>query len=192
MPQDRPREIRPWPIQSTREGPDLRLFRVRFDALQHPQDHRDFEATVLETPDWANIVAVTSSRQIVLVRQFRFGSREVSLEIPGGLVDPGENPLEAAQRELREETGYTGDRWTSLGCVQPNPAFHTNRCHHFLAQDVEPTDGQSLDPFEDVEVVTSPVEEVLRKVHRGEIQNSLVVTALSRVFDLRDPRVVAP
>jgi 8-oxo-dGTP pyrophosphatase MutT (NUDIX family) len=99
-------------------------------------------------------------------------------------VDPGEEPLAAAQRELREETGYTGGTWHYLGAVEPNPAFHDHLCHHFLALDVEPTHGQALSGGEAIRVELMEEAEVRAAVQSGELRHALALSALSRVFDL--------
>jgi ADP-ribose pyrophosphatase len=119
------------------------------------------------------------------VRQYRFGSGSVTLEIPGGMVDRGEHHRAAAERELREETGHTAAKWTYLGCVEPNPAFHDNLCHHWLAEDAERTHAQGLDAGEDIAIDTLELDDVRARIERGEIRHSLVITALARVIDLR-------
>ncbi|MEM7518969.1 MAG: NUDIX hydrolase, partial [Planctomycetota bacterium] len=124
----------PWPLVSSRSGPNLMLFRARWDVMTNPRNQQDFDRLVLETRDWVNVVARTPEGDFILVRQFRFGTREITTEIPGGVIDPGEEHAETAPRELREETGYTSSKWTYLGSVRPNPAFHDNRCHHWLAE----------------------------------------------------------
>lgn len=176
---------RPWPLLGSRPGPDLKLFRVRHDDRRNPRNGARVRALVLETCDWVNVVAVTPQREIVLVRQFRFGTGEVTLEVPGGLIAPGEAPEAAARRELREETGYVAARFTDLGAVQPNPAFHDNLCHQFLGEDATLEGEPRLDDGEDIAVERLGFEEVRALVARGEIRHSLVLTALARVLDLR-------
>lgn len=185
-----PRAARPWPFHASERGPDLVLFRVRHDRFENPRTGQELRALILETPEWVNVVPVTAGGEILMVRQFRFGTRKLTLEIPGGVVNPGEDPRQGAERELREETGCSAERWTYLGSVEPNPAFHTNRCHHFLATGVQRTSPQELDAGEDIEVLSFPSAKVTEMVAAGEIQNSMVVTALSRVLDLR--RVTLP
>lgn len=163
------------------------LFRPRWDRLRHPKTGLEFDRLVLETPDWVNVVALTEDRRLVLVHQFRFGSGSVTLEIPGGMVDHGEQHEEAARRELREETGFTSARWRYLGAVEPNPAFHDNLCHHWLAEGCQRTHEQGLDSGEDIEIEALPLDLVKQKIGLGEIRHSLVISALSRVIDLSLP-----
>ena len=178
----------PWLRLASEPGEDMLLFRPRWDTLVNPRTSQPMRRLVLEVRDWVNVVALTEDRRMVLVRQFRFGTNAMSLEIPGGVVDRGEAHGDAAQRELREETGYTAERWTSLGAVEPNPAFQDNLCHHWLAEGARRTHGQELDGGEDIEVVTMSEEEVLSAVRAGTIRHSLVLTALSHVYDLRTER----
>ena len=176
---------RDWPLEESTPGPDLHLFQVRVDRRRNPRNGHSLRAIVLETADWVNVVAITKAREIVLVRQFRFGTGRATLEIPGGVISPGEDPLHAAQRELREETGHVSPRWSALGPVEPNPAFHDNLCHQFLAEEAELAGDLELDPGEDIAVERLALDEVARRVRSGEIRHSLVITALARILDLR-------
>ena len=176
----------PWPLISSEPGPDLMLFKVRYDHMRNPRTERVLKRLVLETGDWVNIVAYDKAGALIVVEQFRFGTSEVAIEIPGGVIDPGEEHAATARRELREETGYTTDDWTYLGCVQPNPAFHDNVCHHWLARGCEKTDELELDAGEDIRVLTLTEDEMLGRIRSGSIRHSLVITALSKVLDLRN------
>lgn len=178
-------DVRPWECIGSEYRQHMILFRPRYDTVIHPRTGERFQRLVLETPGWVNVVALTPERQLVAVRQFRFGTREVTLEIPGGMVDRGEDHRAAAERELCEETGYTAPRWTYLGCVEPNPAFQDNLCHHWLAEDATRTAAQELDSGEDIGIATLDLEEVRELVRRGAIRHSLVLTALARVIDMR-------
>ena len=184
-------ELRPWELVRTEPLADLRIARARTDLLRHPRTGKVLDRTVLEVPAWVNVVARTTpcetwpEGRLVVVRQYRFGSSAMSVEVPGGVVDPGEDHGEAARRELREETGHTAERWTYLGSVEPNPAFLTNRCHHWLAEGCARTHDLDLDEGEDIAVEFVPWPDVAARVHDGTLCHSLVVSALARVVDLR-------
>jgi 8-oxo-dGTP pyrophosphatase MutT (NUDIX family) len=132
----------------------------------------------IEADAWVNVVPITRDEQVVMVRQYRHGSREVTLEIPGGIVDPGEEPAAAAARELIEETGYRAERVRPLGSLNPNPALFANRVHTFLAEDVERVCEVRNGPLEETVVELVPADEVPERVRRGEIDHALVVAAL--------------
>ena len=177
---------RPWPRHGSREGANYRIFRSRWDDLENPRTGQRMERVVLETPDWVNVIALTEDTgDIVIVKQYRFGRGGNTIEIPGGMIDPGEEPLFAAKRELREETGYVAKSWTPLVPVAPNPAFIDNHCHHFLAQGATLDETQELDAGEDIVVTTMTPAEAVAAVHSGAITHALVVTAFAQVLDLR-------
>lgn len=134
--------------------------------------------TVINAPDWVNVVALTAAGELVLVRQFRYGIDEFSLEVPGGVIEPGEDPVLAGLRELAEETGYAGPSARLLGSVHPNPAIMSNRCHLVLVENVRPTHELAWDPDEEIQVLTKPVDEVLALARGGGITHSLVLDAL--------------
>lgn len=173
-----------WDKVDSIPGPELPLFRVRLDAMRHPTQPYVHRCLVLEAPDWVNVVAMTSDRRLVMVEQYRFGSGEISLEPPAGIVEPDEAPLAAAQRELLEETGYGGGTWRYLGAVQPNPAFLSNLCHHWLAEDVVLQRPPQPDPGEALRVGLMTPQAVRDAVAAGRVQHVLAHSALSRVFPL--------
>ena len=117
-----------------------------------------------------------------MVRQYRHGSRAVTLEIPGGLFDPGDTPEEAAARELLEETGYQAERWTEIGVANPNPAIFNNRCYTFLAQDIQKISDLIPDQTEDIEVVLIPLIDIPKLIRTGKIDHAIVIAAFSLYF----------
>ncbi len=120
---------------------------------------------------------MTDEGRVVLVRQFRFGVDDFTLEIPGGMCDPGESPAETAARELREETGYVAGRLEPLGWVHPNPAIQSNRCHTFLARPAARVGEPQPDPHEAFEIVEEPLDAIDRLILDGRITHALVVGA---------------
>jgi ADP-ribose pyrophosphatase len=156
-----------------------KAFDVHKAVRRSPRTGVDIGFFLVRTPDWVNVVPITAADELVLVRQFRHGSRKFSLEIPGGLIDPHESdPAAAAMRELREETGHTAERIEPLGVMTPNPAIFTNRCHTFLATGCRPAGELDQDAGEDLEVVRVPLRSVDAMVRRGEIDHALVLAAL--------------
>ncbi len=123
--------IKPWPRIRSQSVQSFRVFSIRTDTTVSPRTGIEHDFYVIETQDWVNIIPLTADHRVVMIRQYRHGSREVTLEIPGGLVDPGETPEEAAVRELLEETGYQAEKVEKIGVSNPNPAIFNNRCYTF-------------------------------------------------------------
>ncbi len=155
-----------------------RVFDVHSVRYRHPVRGTARDFVVVRPPDWVNVVALTPDDHLVLVRQFRFGVDDFALEIPGGVMDPGEDALTAGVRELREETGYAGGAPRVLGIVRPNPAIQSNSCHVVLVEQARPTAAMAWDQDEEIEVLTLPVEEVYARARNGGITHSLVLNAL--------------
>jgi 8-oxo-dGTP pyrophosphatase MutT (NUDIX family) len=171
-------------LESRYEDAGLILFEKRIDRLRNPRNDIVFERLVLESADWVNVVALDEQLRSVMIRQYRFGVGYTTLETPGGMVDPGEDSRAAAVRELREETGYESDKWTYLGAVEPNPAFHNHLCHHWLAEGVQSTREQDVGAGEMIAVELMTQQSVRDAVVRGELKHALALSALSRVFQI--------
>lgn len=170
--------IEPWErVESEQQG-DYKVFRVRQDQRRSPQSGTQHTFYVIEAGDWVNIIPITPEGQVVCVRQFRHGIEDVTLEIPGGMIDPGETAAAAARREMREETGYDTEQIVYLGSIAPNPAILNNTCHTFLALEAHPDGPQRLEGTEDIEVVLVDLADVPALVVQGQMNHSLVVTGL--------------
>ena len=177
-----------WTIEKTELLQDCRVFSVSRTRTRSPQTGQPHSSFRIDSSDWANIVPITPEGEVVMVRQYRHGSNRVTLETPGGLVDSGETPAEAAAREMLEETGYRAREITPLGTVNPNPAFFGNRLHAFVARDsvrVAPIDNEEIEETV-VEVVTR--EQLRRFVRDGAVDHGLVIAALY-LLDLHEGRV---
>lgn len=174
-----------WELLRSEPVDDLKLFRARFDFMKNPRNGLTQRMVVLESPDAANIVAITTAAQILFVKQYRVGIHAETLELPGGIVDPGEDHAIGAQRELREETGYTGGTWSYLGKIASNPVFMNNYTHHYLAENVKLTTDLTLDEGEAVEVVTMSVAEVFQRWRTGWFEHPHTVNALLLFFAQR-------
>lgn len=156
---------------------DFGILRIREDAVADPRTGAERARAIIEAPDWVHIIPITLTEEVVLIRQFRFGIWSNSLEIPGGMVDAGEDPKSAAIRELEEETGYVPGRVIALGAVHPNPAIMTNTCHTFLALGCDRTGQIDPDADEDIQLVLEPRQRIPELIHTRAITHSLVVCA---------------
>jgi ADP-ribose pyrophosphatase len=149
-----------WPLDRSEQAGDFRHFRVRRDWYRSPRDGEPHDFYVLDMPDWVQVVALTTEGRLVLVEQFRPGTRVVTLEFPAGLVDPGEEPAAAAARELAEETGYRGGEATIIAALAPNPALQNNRLFVVLIEGCQATGERDQDTGEAIRVRDARPEEI--------------------------------
>jgi ADP-ribose pyrophosphatase len=164
-----------WRRERSEQVADCRVFTVRRDFSTDPRSRRVHDFYVIEAPDWINVIPLTKDDEVVLIEQYRQGTEAVSLEIPGGMVDPGEAPRETAARELFEETGYEAGEVIFLGKTRPNPAIQNNWIHTFLARGVEYRREPLNEGTEWTRVRLEPLARIPALIREGAIDHSLVV-----------------
>jgi ADP-ribose pyrophosphatase len=174
---------RRWQPISVEPLQDCAVFRVSRRHARSPRTGKVHPFYRLDAEEWVNVVPLTDDGHVVLVRQFRHGSDELTLEIPGGIIDPGESPEEAGVRELLEETGYSPREVTPAGNLNPNPALFGNRVHTFVARGCRRVAEVRNEGAEETHVERVPLADLRRRVREGEIDHALVVAALYR-FEL--------
>lgn len=176
------KEIKKWTTLESRYIIQRPWLTARVDKVQLPDGRINPEHYVLEYPKWVNIIATTTDGQMVMIRQYRHGYDEVLVELCAGVVEDSEAPVEAAKRELLEETGYAGGQWREVMTIGQNPSISDNVTHCFVAEGVEKVAGQSLDESEDIEVLLMSKDEVLNMLINDEQKQALMAAPLWRYF----------
>ncbi len=174
--------IKKWKIKENTPLNNYKIFSTKRQSAISPIDGQSHDFYVIDSPDWVNVIAVTPEEKIVLIKQFRHGTEEITLEIPSGIIESRESPLECAKRELLEETGFTSSQWERIGEVRPNPAIMSNYCTTFLALDCEKTAETSFDGTEDIETLLVSHQEVRERLREGIINHCVVVAAFGFYF----------
>jgi len=174
-------QVEIWKLESSEAIADCRVFRVREDFCERDSDGAKHSFFVIECPDWVNVVALTKEKEIVLIEQYRQGTEEIVLEIPGGMIDAGEEPETAARRELLEETGYDSNEFVYLGKSRPNPAIQNNWMHHYLALDCEKMGETAFDEHESLLTRLAPFSEIPQLIETEQITHSLAVAAFYKM-----------
>ena len=175
----------PWRRLRSRRLQDCRVFEVDEVEFQPPDGGESHPFYCIRSTDWINVIALTDDDKVLLLRQYRFGVEDFTLEIPGGMCDPGEAPRDAAARELLEETGHEAWELTELGWVHPNPAIQDNRCYSFLARGLVHRGDPQPDGHEAFVQIRMPLSEIPRLIRERTITHSLVVAAF-HLYHTRD------
>jgi ADP-ribose pyrophosphatase len=174
---------RPWTRFASETLQNCRVFSVQRVRARSPRTGGEHDFYTIDASDWVNIVALTPDDCVVMVRQYRHGADRVTLETPGGMVDPGETPEQAAARELLEETGYAADEIVPLGGVNPNPALFSNRLHGFLARGARRVREVRNESTEETHVELVPLARLREEVRAGRVDHALVI-AVAYLWEL--------
>lgn len=172
--------IEPWITTNEETKYTTNIFKLLSRTMKLESEDHSATFSVLEAPDWINVIPLTKDNEVVLVEQYRYGVEQPTLELPGGMVDSGESPLETSRRELLEETGYAGEEAIDLGKVSSNPAMMNNHTYTYLIKGCKKVQEQKLDGNERINVHLMPIEEFLELVHTGVVHHSLVVAAMAK------------
>lgn len=170
--------LKKWIEISSKEILTAHVFRFIQKVRQTPDGKKEGTFDVLQCRNWINILAFDENENLIMVRQYRHGINELSLEFPAGVIDQGEAPLDAAIRELQEETGYSSSDWQEIGKLNPNPAFIDNECRFFLARNCKKTHETNFDYFEEIETELYKLSEVKEMIAQNKIGHSLVACGL--------------
>lgn len=174
-----PRTLKKWQLRAPTKIGEFGIFSVTRSALFDAEGREKRHVHTFEVRDWCNIVPVTPEGEVLLVWQYRFGTGEFSLELPGGVVDEGEAPMAAAIRELKEEAGATSPRVELLSVLEPNPALQGNLLHSYVAWDTEVEEhATDFDELEELESLRVPIADLPALLDRGVIRHALCTTVL--------------
>jgi len=171
--------VRSWTTIGREKIADCRVFSVHKQVSTRTtgdsSETHDF--FVFRPNDWVNVIPVTSDYQVVMIEQFRHGIEQITLEIPGGMIDLEETSTIAGRRELLEETGYCGDELVFLGRNHPNPAIQSNICDTFLSLNVQQTQVPIFNSTEEVAIRLIPIKNIPALIKSGLITHALVIVA---------------
>jgi len=176
------RELR-WTVSKSVQIADCKVFTVHRNLASAPGETTVHDFYVLRPRHWVNVIPMTADGQIILIEQYRHGIHDVTLEIPGGMVELGElSSLTAATRELIEETGYVAEEMVFIGRAHPNPAIQDNYCDTYLARNVKKVQEPQFDGLEDIETQIVSREKISDLIESGAISHALVIVAFHYLY----------
>jgi ADP-ribose pyrophosphatase len=173
-----PPKLKRWSRRATERAASFRVFAVDKHAMDDGEGKPRGDFFTFQCTDWCNVIAVTETNEVVFVWQYRFGTDALSLEIPGGVIDPGESPVDAARRELLEESGYAADHFEPLLVIEPNPALQGNVCHTFVARGARKVAEPTPDANEELELTLVSVDDLPALLDLRHVTHALVHSAL--------------
>ena len=177
--------LKAWPVISEETVYEAGIFRLQKKLSTSPKDGQDKEIFAINSRSWAMVLAVTPDNHVPLVRQSRHASQNFSLELPGGIIEEKQTPLEAAQRELREETGFAAESWSLIKALRPNPAIIDNTVYGFLATGAALSGPTAFDDNEDIELILTPITELKNMIIDGRIDHAIMVAMISLYLLMR-------
>ncbi len=175
-----------WKLLKTEPAIDLNILNIEYHHYQNPRNNKVVKTIAISGNDAVNVIALTKDKKVLLVRQFRFGIGDYTIELPGGMVDERESNIVAAKRELREETGFAGINWQKLGTIYSNPVFMNSKITHFIVESASAQYPTELDDAEDVEILTLSVKEVYEWIDAEKIQHPHTISAFYFARNLLD------
>lgn len=166
-----------WQLLKQEPAIDLGILNVKHHYYKNPRNEKVIKTVAIEAQNAVNVIALTKDNKVIMVKQFRFGIGDYTLEIPGGMIDAGEATVAAAKRELKEETGYIGNNWKSIGKILSNPVFMNSYVYHYITYDATKEFELDLDEAEQVELVELSIPTVFQYIQEGIILHPHTITA---------------
>ncbi len=170
--------IEKWELVNSKKVFNSIPFGILRKTFLQPHQKGKFDAFVIEAPNWVNVVALNSEKEILLINQFRFGSENIEIEIPAGCIHDKEKPIDAIKRELEEETGFIAKKWNLLGKINANPAIQSNQCYIYLAEELKDTKETHFDPYEDIEHEFASIEQIWKYIQEEKITNAFSLISI--------------
>ncbi|MBT9484842.1 NUDIX hydrolase [Sediminibacterium sp.] len=170
--------IKPWTVQQSTVVYAKKWMKIKEEICQLPDGQIINPYFVIDVPDFCNVVMVTTQDEIVMVEQYRHAAGIISLELPGGMIEPGEDPMLAAKREMEEETGYQSNHFELLYTIHPNPPLENNQAHFYLATQLTLTGNTSFDQYEDIKLVLVNKHDFMNKLLQNSFTHGAQVGAM--------------